>query len=161
MITELSPNWSLDEFFSHRLQCLLNPGVRNTVSLPELLCPTGDITSTEDVSFFWRVQMAVVIWLLLMLPFHIAEDVPTAVDLWRWLWALCSVCILAVRLICSFEEHSMEGHTLFIFPLLPLWDQLPFHFCFIGFLKGCQLDIGKWGFSLLQTAENKHQYVAV
>lgn len=71
------------------------------------------------------------------------------------------VCILAVRIICSFQERSMEGHTLFLFPLVRLWDRLPFHFCFIGFLKGCQLDIGKWGFSLLQSAESKHQYVAI
>lgn len=49
----------------------------------------------------------------------------------------------------------MEGHALFLFALGPLWENLPFHFCSIGLLKGCQLDVGKWGFSLLHAAENK------
>lgn len=83
------------------------------------------------------------------------------VALQRWLWALDPVCILAARIICGFGERSTEGHTLFLLPLVPLWNQLPFHFCFIGLLKGCQLDIGKRGFSLLQSAENKHQYGAI
>lgn len=60
-----------------------------------------------------------------------------------------------------FQEQSVKGHTLFLFPFGPLWDQLPFHFCFIGLLKGCQLDIGKWGFSLLQSAGNKHHCGAI
>lgn len=49
--------------------------------LTELLCPSGDIRGPENMSFFWGVQMAVVIWLLLMLPLRIAWDVLTAVDL--------------------------------------------------------------------------------
>lgn len=46
-----------------------------------------------------------------------------------------------------FQEQSLKGHTLFPFPPGPLWGQLPFHFfCFIGLFKGCQLDLGEWGF---------------
>lgn len=61
-----------------------------------------------------------------------------------WLWALSSICIPAVGIISGAEPEG--GHTLCPFPLGPLWEQLPFHFCFIGLLKGCQLDIGTWGF---------------
>lgn len=91
--------------------------------------------------------MAVVVWLLLTLPFH--EDWAVLLISRGGFELSVSGCILAVRMTCSFQEGSVEGHILFLFPLVPLWDQLPFHFCCIGFLKGCQLDIGKWGVSVL------------
>ncbi|XP_051665946.1 protein yippee-like 2 isoform X1 [Manacus candei] len=84
------------------------------------------------------IRVLVVIWL----PLSYHSTLPgRAVALWRWLWAVCSICIPAGRIICGFQERGVKGHTLFLFPLLPLWNRLPFHFCFIGLLKGCQLDV--------------------
>lgn len=119
-------------------------------NIPPLAAPVGISQGTCPV---WKILVPVLVWLLLTLPFRIAQDVlrggfGPSVPFASLQWEL-------------FQEQSVKGHTLFLFPLGPLWDQLPFHSCFIGLLKGCQLDIGKWGFSLLQSAGNKHHCGAI
>lgn len=148
-LTQISVSLKLGSFsycFCYSLNCSVPVGT----SQAQKTCPFS-----EEYRWLWsfgfsscyRFALPGTCWLLLISGVSFGPSVP--------------VCVFAVRIICSFQECSMKGHALFLFPLGALWDQLPFHFCCIGLLKGCQLGLGKWGLSLLHAAESKYQYVAV
>lgn len=90
-------------------------------NIPSLAAPVGISQGTCPV---WKILVPVLVWLLLTLPFRIAQCRGRGSP--GWLWALSSICIPAVGIISGAEREGAHAVPF------PSWTSLgPVAFSFL------------------------------